>query len=75
MFSSFQGGGKGGGGGWAGQEALTAVSRAERLRGEAAAFFFSLFYNSFLHSPSDTTGRDLREESERYSGSGGNERS
>lgn len=41
MFSSFQGGGKSGGGGWAGQEALTVVSRAEQLRGEAAAIFFS----------------------------------
>lgn len=40
VFSTFQGGGKGRGGGWAGQEAVNVVSRAEQLRGEAAAIFF-----------------------------------
>lgn len=38
-LSSFRGGRRCGGGGWARQEAVTVVSRAELLRGEAAAFF------------------------------------
>lgn len=40
--SSFQGGGQTCEGGWAEQEAADVVSRAEQLRGEAAAIFFSL---------------------------------
>lgn len=60
MFSSFQGGGQTCRGGRGEQEAADVVSRAEQLRGEAAAIFF-LFCNSFLRSPSDATGSELRE--------------